>query len=242
MPFMVILQALTVTGAIITASVSVVTALATALITIWYKQREFTLAQSGQQHSQELDNDRLKAEVIRILDARKEYELKRKAFDFERVKKAIELAEKSNAVVYSDKVTALKEYLTFLDKLEANRPPNNWFDEYEDYQRWMAGNTYRHAAETIQFLTGFRTRYAHAYPLITEKLKTIRDSYKDLESDITSALTDLPSENKGAVIVFYAEECILLRNELSDVADELLAGFKEFEQLKQAYINNTGNI
>lgn len=234
---MVLLQATNnggITGVIITAATSLVVALITAWLTVWYKTKEFEKADAGI----EVDENKLKTEIIKILDARKDQELNQKKFDFERVKKALEFAESSNKNSYPDKVKAVKEYLGFLDTLNANRSADAAFDEYEQYQEWVAGNTYRYANSIVEYLQKFRVEYAHAFPHVLDRIEKLRNKFRDTSYSLSDEISNEP-ERKSGIIFSYADEFIALRLELDELANELMAEFKELEKLKRDYLKAT---
>ncbi len=222
---------------LVSVIISFVGAMIAALVTIWYKRRELDLLQTNQKHTHQLDDDKLKATIIGILDEKKAHELNERKHDFDQLRKALELAESTGNNIFPDKITGLKEYLIFIEGQKSFKEAMPYFDDDEEgFNLWAGGVGFRNAKTTSEFLGGFYTKYSHAYPLVAEKVNSLRHRYVRSERDITDSIAEAP-ESKKSIIASYANDFIKLRDELDEVAEELKQEFKELDQLKRNYIS-----
>jgi hypothetical protein len=112
------------------------------IATLWAKEKEFKNFQENLNLQKQLfeetkvnNENQLKAEIIKLKDLRKQYELSLKKFDFEHLKELLDFADDKN-----EKVAMLKDFTAILSKFNPIIPP--WLEDYDEYQQFIVDHTY----------------------------------------------------------------------------------------------------
>lgn len=214
-----------------TVVVGLVGALIGGVITIWYKRKEINIQTKQLSDAIENNSNKLKLELIKVKDLRKEYELSLKRFDFDQLDKVLDFASSTTG----DKAKMIKDYALILKKLECIPPA--YVTDYSEYEEWVANHTYA-KIETIEtelkeLLVKYPSDYLHIHP----NIKTVINEANYLNRQFTELKMDDIYDDDDLVLKYH-DSLNKLYESLNGILPLMQEEFAELEQIKREFIRS----
>lgn len=228
---------------------TVVSALSGAIIggaiTVWYKRAEIkNLSESLKLQSENLqlqkDNFKetvannelkMKAELVRLEDLNRQYQLSLQKYDFEHLSKVLDFAGDSN-----EKVKMLKDFSKILKDYKPNLP--NWIIDESEYQEYIINHIYY----KLDFISSEINRLLHEYPTV---FNTLHNDFKNVSSDAKYLLGyagEISSYNNNIdneqIINQLASSLLKLHESFNELLTKMQQEFLELDTLKKNYIRS----
>jgi hypothetical protein len=236
---------------VMTMGTAVSGALIGGCITIWYKSKEINNLSKGLElQSKNLDlqiqlfeenktnNElKMKAELVRLEDLNRQYQLNLQKHDFEHLSKVLDFAGDP-----SEKVKMLKDFSNVLNKYKPNLP-NGIIDlsEYEEY-------IINHVFYELDFIDLEIDKLLQEYPTV---FNTLHDDFKSVRGDakyLLSSAADIASRQDSDgnysydrheyIIAQLAPSLLKLHKFFNDLLTKMQQEFLELDTLKKEYIRS----
>ncbi|WP_396146729.1 hypothetical protein [Flavobacterium sp.] len=227
---------------------TLVSALSGALIgggiTVWHKRKEIkNLSETLklQMENLNLQKDlfqetvvnnelKIKAELVRLEDLNRQYQLSLQKYDFEHLSKVLDFAGDSN-----EKVKMLKDFSKILKDYNPNH--TYYYDQCE-YEEYIINHVYY----KLDFINTSIIKLLHDYPAV---FNTLHDEFKSVSAEanyligysgeISSYSDDMDEER---IINQLAPNLLKLHESFYDLLKKMQQEFLELDTLKKNYIRS----
>lgn len=208
------------------------------LITIWYKRKELkTLSENLNLQKQLFEENRtnnelkIKAELVRLEDLKRQYQLSLQKHDFEHLSKVLDFAGDSN-----EKVKMLKDFSAVLEKYKPNLP--NWIIDESEYQEYIVN----HIFYELEFISLEINKLLSKYPTV---FNTLHNDFKSVSSEAkyllgyADEISSYHDEiNNEAIINQLSSSLLKLHENFNELLLKMQQEFLELDTLKKEYIRS----
>lgn len=213
-------------------------------ITIWYKSKEIkNLSDNLNLQSQNLDLQKqvfqedsknnelkMKAELVRLEDLNRQYQLNLQKHDFEHLSKVLDFAGDSN-----EKVKMLKDFSEIIKKYS---PTDVYYSDESEYEEFTAHHVYY----KLDFIESSTTKLLQDYPNV---FNTLHDDFSKVKSDARYLIThsneiayDLEHNDHEQIINQLSSGLLSLNESFYNLLEKMKQQFLELDTLKSNYIRS----
>jgi hypothetical protein len=216
------------TQIVVSISVAVITAIITSLVTIWYKREELRISSAALSTEIEHNSDKLKAELIKIKDLRKNLELEKKKFHHHHLEKILELKSDPN----NEKFNMIKETIDLLNQC-LSTPPEYIEDHYE-YEEWAVIQVYSQIDNLSNGLKGILDKFPTTFLHIHPKFKILISIAKSIKSE--SSQIEFQDANYDDIIAHFHERLFSLYEKCHELVPSMQEEFEEWDKIRRDFI------
>lgn len=221
---------------IISALAGLVGAIIGGVITIMLKSREFkhfseTLNLQKQLFEESRINNelKLKAELVRLEDLNRQYQLNLQKHDFDHLSKVLELAGDSN-----QKAEMLKEFAIVLKKY--NRYPSNNFVDFSEYKEYAVNNIYDELGFVRSSIQDLLDKYPNVFVNLHSDFKSVMADAGYLIAQIGEYESFNDNFDKYTIMERFFDSLYKLHTDYIDMFEKMQEEFKELDLLKREYV------
>jgi hypothetical protein len=207
-----------------------------ALVTIWMKKKEFqNFKENLNLQKQILEENKvnneyqIKAEIIRLKDLRKQYELSLKKFDFDHLKELLEFADDKN-----EKVAMLKDFTSILSKFNPEIPA--WVEDYHEYQLIVVDHTYYRLEDIEKDIKGLLEKHVATFASLHKNFKEVSSQANYLIRQKAQFTMDMNEMEDEYIIDQLFKSLFKLYEDYNKLLDLLQEEFRELDKVKRGFI------
>lgn len=214
-------------------------------ITIWHKRKEIkNLSETLKLQIDNLDLQKrifeeasvnnelkMKAELVRLEDLNRQYQLNLQKHDFEHLSKVLDFAGDSN-----EKVKMLKDFSNILAKYKLDLP--NWIIDESEYYEYVIN----HIFYELEFIKLEVPKLLHEYPTV---FTTLHNDFKSVRSEAVYLLGyagELASYHdkidNESIINQLGPSLFKLHKDFNGLLEKMQQEFLELDTLKKEYIRS----
>lgn len=232
---------------------TVISALSGAIIgggvTIWYKNKEFksfsetlrlqieNLNLQKQMFQETLVNNelKLKAELVRLEDLNRQYQLSIHKHDFEHLSKVLDFANDKD-----EKVAMMKEFVEKLSKYNPRIP--DWVDDYSEYQECIVTHVYYSLDVIRTDIETLLKNHVSAFVLLHSNFNQLVSDVNNVKREISQYTMHFEDIDIDTVIAKCFKNLFKLHEDYNNLLELMKEEFKELGKMKSDYIKSQFTI
>jgi hypothetical protein len=206
------------------------------LATIWSKRKEFKNFQDNLNLQKQLfeetksnNENQMKAEIIKLKDLRKQYELSLKKFDFEHLKEILEFADDKN-----EKVTMLKDFTVILSKFNPTIPA--WIEDYDEYQQFVVDHTYYRLEDIEKDIKKLLDNHVTAFASLHKDFKDVSSQAANILRQKAQYTMEYEEVSDEYIIHQLFSSLYKLYEDFNKLMELMQEEFRELDKLKRDFI------
>jgi gas vesicle protein len=209
-----------------------------ALVTIWAKKKEFqnfrenlNLQKQILEENKANNENKIKAELIRLKDLSRQYQLSLKRFDFDHLKEVLEFADDKN-----EKANMLKDFATYLNNYNPEIP--SYVIDYGEYQEYVVNHVYFRLENIQTELKKILVNYPSTFVSLHSEMNNVIADARYLEAQRQEFLSFHDEITDEDVISKLFDSLFALHENLNAILEKLQEEFKDLDRIKREFIKS----
>jgi DNA repair exonuclease SbcCD ATPase subunit len=220
------------------ACATIAAAVLSALVTLRMKKTEFenfsknlNLQKQLFEETKSNNESKIKAELVRLQDLRRQYQLSLKRFDFDHLKEVLEFADDKN-----EKASMLKDFATYLDDYNPQIP--SYVIDHGEYQEYVVNHVYFKLENIQEELQKILVKYPSVFVSLHSDIKDVISEARYLGAQRDEILSEHDDFTPDEVINKLFDSFFSLHENLNGLLEKLQEEFKDLDRIKKEFIKS----
>lgn len=208
------------------------------LAILWYKKQEFQNFQENLDLQKQLfeetkknNENQLKAELVRLRDLRKQYELSLKKNDFDHLNRVLDFADDGN-----EKAKMLKKYALELQRFTPIIP--DYVQEYFEYQEYVVSHIYINLDQIEESMKNLLIDFPNVFVLLHPDIKNIANDAGYLKRFKAEFLSHHEDVDEDSIVIKLFDSLFDVSEKMNQLLENMKEEFSDLARLKRNFIKN----
>ena len=220
------------------ACATIASAVLSALVTLRVKKTQFenfsknlNLQKQLFEETKSNNENKIKAELVRLNDLKRQYELSLKKFDFEQIQSVLSYADSGD-----DKVKMMKDFSAFLLKYNPSHP--SYIEDYGEYQEYISYHTYYRIEDIYLYIDKLLAEYPTAFTSIHSEFEDVAASAKSIKSHSTELHSYNDAITDDQVIHKICDDLFSLHENFNGLLNTMKSDYNDLDKARRKLIKN----